>query len=246
MLAPAIDAGWRQHSYVQISGAGSASALQPELRQADLDVGRTNTFVLSADQLRLLEERASTTRKVSFRFEGPVAGLSNVFDWDAGFGGHPPVLSVVIGPARDVEPTAVPPPDPPEHAQLAEQLIAAINLERAAAGVAPLTVDARLTSAATAHNRDMAGGDFLSHTGSDGSTPAQRVARAGFNAAAVGEVLAGGGSGDPAAVVRAWLTQGQRDEVLSAGYTHIGAHYTRRTPSSFTHFWTVKMAKPAP
>ena len=244
LLKPAIDAGWRGHGYGQIDGAEAASSLQPEMRQGDLDVGRRNVFVFSTEQLRELERRAATTRRVSFRFDGPSIGLSNVFDWSTGYGvnGAPPVLSVVIGPPGSGEPQ---PTEPPQNRDLALAAIAAINRERLRAGVVPLALGEEIMAAARAHNDDMIANRFFSHTGSDGSTPAQRVARTGFNAASVGEVLAAL-TPDVQAVVDAWMAREQRDQLLDPAWTHVGAHYRYQSQTAYGHYWTVDFARQAP
>jgi hypothetical protein len=68
-----------------------------------------------------------------------------------------------------------------------------VNLARmqqemaALAPAAPLAPNSRLRKAALGHARDMAAGAHQSHTGSDGSTIAQRLARAGYNFRTAGE-----------------------------------------------------------
>jgi len=244
LLEGAVDRGWRSASYTTIRGAGISSVLQPSLRQADLDVGRENVFVLADIQLRELEFRAATTGKVSFRVDGPSGGLRNVMDWDSGFGSglrRPPVLQVVYGPPGSGEPL---PTALPEDDGRISTVIEEINLVRELHGVAPLAIDGRLAAAAEVHNRDMARNAFFSHVGSDGSTPSERVARVGFAASTVGELLAAN-NGVPSVVVEAWMTQGQRDAVLDEGYTHIGAHYVFEPGAPYNHYWTVKLARSA-
>ena len=70
--------------------------LRPTMLQSDMDVGRRNTFVFSDDQRVYLERRLGTTGKVSFRIDGPRAGVSNVFSWETGYtGGEPPILNAL-------------------------------------------------------------------------------------------------------------------------------------------------------
>ncbi|HHI71436.1 MAG TPA: CAP domain-containing protein [Rhodobacteraceae bacterium] len=56
----------------------------------------------------------------------------------------------------------------------------AVNTLRQAAGVTPLTLDAKLTAAAATHSRDMSVQNRPWHFGSDGSSPLDRVARTGY------------------------------------------------------------------
>ncbi|MFQ5460956.1 MAG: CAP domain-containing protein, partial [Anaerolineae bacterium] len=211
VLEPDIDPGWRGHGYEAIHRAASQSVLRPEMLQGDLDVGRANTFLFDDDQLWHLERRIITTKKLSLRLDGPRAGVSNVFSWATGYGGgEPPRLSLVIGPpgsGDNPEPTQ----DPADTERL-RKLIRRINRDREKAGVGPVAVAEELTQAARDHTIDMAMNDFFSHTGSDGSSPAERVARTGFRAAAVGELLAAANS-DADQVVDAWLSR-ERDTLL--------------------------------
>jgi uncharacterized protein YkwD len=66
------------------------------------------------------------------------------------------------------------------NASVEGQVIALINAERVAQGLAAYSVDSRLTAAARVQGSDMACNHFTSHTGSDGSTVRDRVARQGY------------------------------------------------------------------
>jgi thermitase len=244
LLGPAIDAGWRRSTFGTLDGAEVLSMLTPELRQADLDLGRANVFVFNELERRALSFRVDTTRKISFRFDGPRAGISNVFSWDSGFGSasrQPPVLSVVFGPARDVEPG---PTTAPPNLDLALAVIARINAERSQAGLRQLAISSPLMDAATDHTDDMVRFNFFSHTGSDGSQPEDRVRRAGFDALDVGEVLAAL-SADPNAVVDAWMSRPQREVILTPHFTHIGAAMMYRAGTAYGNYWTVNLAEAA-
>ena len=61
----------------------------------------------------------------------------------------------------------------------------------------------------------------------------------------LGEILAGA-SGDVEAVIAAWLSRAQREDVLKPNFTHIGAHYTFASRTSYRHYWTVKLAEAGP
>ncbi|WP_136443346.1 CAP domain-containing protein [Pacificoceanicola onchidii] len=62
-----------------------------------------------------------------------------------------------------------------------------VNALRQAAGAPPLQLDARLTAAAATHARDMSVQNRPWHFGSDGSSPIDRVQRAGYQGRIVGE-----------------------------------------------------------
>jgi uncharacterized protein YkwD len=102
-------------------------------------------------------------------------------------------------------------------------LIAAVNAERAAAGLAPLAPERRLACAAEAHARDLAGGARFGHTGSDGADLAARLGRVGYAYRTAAENLAEVGA-DVAEVVALWrASPGHARNMLSLGSRDAGA-----------------------
>jgi hypothetical protein len=69
-------------------------------------------------------------------------------------------------------------------------VVTAVNAYRAKNGLPPYNVNAQLTQAAQSHSEDMACNHLFVHTGSNGSTPASRVA-AGYSASNVTENVYG-------------------------------------------------------
>jgi uncharacterized protein YkwD len=67
------------------------------------------------------------------------------------------------------------------------RMLDSINALRQAAGAPPLSLNPNLTAAAATHSRDMAVQNRPWHFGSDGSSPIDRVRRAGFVGELVGE-----------------------------------------------------------
>jgi len=65
----------------------------------------------------------------------------------------------------------------------------AVNTLRAQARLAPLAFDAALNAAAATHSRDMSVQQRPWHFGSDGSSPIERVARAGYRGRMKGELI---------------------------------------------------------
>jgi uncharacterized protein YkwD len=90
----------------------------------------------------------------------------------------PPPAETVAG---DISPSAeaVAGDVPPEISPLELITLALVNGSRVLADVAPLQWHKEMTEAARQHARDMAENGFISHRGSDGSTPQQRLRRAG-------------------------------------------------------------------
>ena len=69
------------------------------------------------------------------------------------------------------------------------RMLEAVNTLRSNAGVRPLELNSRLTAAAATHSRDMSRQGRPWHFGSDGSSPVERVARAGYSGAMRGELV---------------------------------------------------------
>ncbi|WP_431046049.1 CAP domain-containing protein [Streptomyces sp. P1-3] len=110
-------------------------------------------------------------------------------------------------------------------ARTASEVIALTNAQRAAARLAPLAPDPRLTVAAQAHSDDMVGRDFYSHTSPDGHQPWDRAAAAGCAHRGIGENIACG-QRTPAEVVEGWMNSpGHRANILKPDFTHIGIGY---------------------
>ncbi|MGV9850078.1 CAP domain-containing protein [Streptomyces sp. NPDC003442] len=120
--------------------------------------------------------------------------------------------------------------------RLASEVIALTNAERAAARLAPLAPDPRLTAAAQAHSDDMVARDFYSHTGPEGHQPWDRARTAGATHRGIGENIACG-QRSPEEVVRGWMNSpGHRANILKPDFTHIGVGHA--TGSRAGTYWT--------
>lgn len=69
------------------------------------------------------------------------------------------------------------------------RMLQAVNSLRAARGLGALALNAELNAAAATHARDMSVQNRPWHFGSDGSSPIDRVARAGYGGALRGELI---------------------------------------------------------
>lgn len=104
----------------------------------------------------------------------------------------------------------------------AASILKLVNSERSKAGCSPLKLNAKLTKAAQDHSKDMAAHRNMSHTGSDGSDPGQRITRAGYNWSAYGENVAYGYS-SPASVMKAWMdSPGHKRNILDCSFKELG------------------------
>jgi uncharacterized protein YkwD len=116
------------------------------------------------------------------------------------------------------------------------ELIAAHNRERAAANLSPLSGNPKLEAAARRHARDMADHDMMSHEGSDGSKPQDRIERAGYHGRKSGENVAEG-QRTVAEVMRAWMNSPHHRENILGDFSEIGV--AREDSDEGTPYWCV-------
>ncbi|PZM94839.1 MAG: hypothetical protein DIU79_08820, partial [Actinobacteria bacterium] len=118
---------------------------------------------------------------------------------------------------------------------LAAQVIALVNQERAAAGCPAVTAQPQLTEAARRHSEDQAARGTLSHTGSDGSTPWERAERLGYQGAIGENVAAGYRTAE--AVMAGWMdSPGHRANILNCQARAIGVGVAAAADG--TLYWT--------
>jgi len=119
-----------------------------------------------------------------------------------------------------------------------------INQYRKDKGLKPLKLNAELTEAAKAHSRDLAKWDRISHYGSDGSNPWDRVKRAGFRARLAAENV-GTGQVDFSEVMRGWKeSPGHNKNLLLSDATHMGIALVQDPRTEFKSFWTLVIGSP--
>ncbi len=115
----------------------------------------------------------------------------------------------------------------------------AINAYRKTKGLKPLKLDAELTTAARGHAQDLAKWDRISHYGSDGSNPWDRVKRAGYNAKLAAENV-GTGQASFAEVLKGWQdSPGHNKNLLQAEANHMGIALVQDPKTEFKTFWTL-------
>ncbi|MGW7469411.1 CAP domain-containing protein [Streptomyces xantholiticus] len=102
------------------------------------------------------------------------------------------------------------------------RVVALVNSERSKAGCSPVTLNAKLTKAAQDHSKDMAAHRNMSHTGSDGSDPGDRITRAGYSWSTYGENVAYGYA-TPESVMAGWMSSpGHKRNILNCEFKEIG------------------------
>jgi uncharacterized protein YkwD len=114
-----------------------------------------------------------------------------------------------------------------------------VNAYRKSKGLGPLTLNAQLTSAAKEHSRDLAKWDRISHYGSDGSNPLDRVKRTGYAARLAAENV-GTGQATFEEVLEGWKkSPGHNKNLLLADARHMGLALVHDPKTEFKTFWTL-------
>lgn len=114
-----------------------------------------------------------------------------------------------------------------------------INQYRRDNGLKPLKLNAELTAAAKAHARDLAKWDRISHYGSDGSNPWDRVKRAGYKARLAAENV-GTGQASFDEVMKGWRNSpGHNKNLLLGDAEHMGLALVTEPKTEFKSFWTL-------
>jgi uncharacterized protein YkwD len=112
----------------------------------------------------------------------------------------------------------------------AASILAAMNRERAARGLAPLRLNERLCAAARDRIADMFTKRYFAHLSPDGIDPFSWVIRHGYQYLFAGENLATGYSGT--SVVDGWMhSPGHRRNILGADYTEVGIAIADGSPT---------------
>lgn len=103
--------------------------------------------------------------------------------------------------------------------------------------VKPLKWNADLAQAAQRHAEDMSANRWFEHTGTDGSTVANRVSDTGYNWSAVGENIAYGYKSIEK-VIDGWQkSEGHCRNIMKAAYVEVGV-------ARIGNYWAQTFAKP--
>jgi uncharacterized protein YkwD len=119
-----------------------------------------------------------------------------------------------------------------------------VNAYRKEKGLRPLKLQPALTEAARAHARDLAKWDRISHFGSDGSNPWDRVRRAGYHARLAAENV-GTGQVTIDEVMKGWQgSPGHNKNLLLPDAEHMGIALVQDPKTEFKTFWALVIASP--
>lgn len=108
-----------------------------------------------------------------------------------------------------------------------------VNVERAKAGLAPLTLNWELSRVARYKSQDMKDNRYFAHNSPTYGTPFQMIRSFGLSYRTAGENIAMGYA-TPDAVMNGWMnSNGHRANILNANYTQIGVGYVAEG-----NYWT--------
>jgi uncharacterized protein YkwD len=108
----------------------------------------------------------------------------------------------------------------------------------------PVRWNDSLAEASRLHSEDMARYNYFSHSGRDGSDPAQRVERAGYRYRTTGENIAGGQL-KPEDAVAGWIKSPEHcANLMNPAFTEMGAAFAVDPRSEMGVYWTQAFGTP--
>lgn len=121
--------------------------------------------------------------------------------------------------------------------------LAATNRQRAQHGLPPVSVSANLNQAASNHACDMAGRATMTHRGSDGSMPSQRVKATGYRPALTAENIAAQYRSHEQVFERWYLSPSHRQNLLISNVSEVGFGHALAADGK-TRFWAALYSRP--
>ena len=107
-----------------------------------------------------------------------------------------------------------------------------------------LTLNAKLTSAAYGHSRDMADKDYFSHDSLDGRSMVDRVNATGYGWTTIGENIAAGYDTVQSAVDGWMSSDGHCANLMNPRFTEFGLACARNEASTYRIYWTQNLGRP--
>ena len=190
-------------------------------------------YFMTNDVMHILEVPAQIISDSTFLpLRSPLESVGYYLGWNENIRtvlisttGEPPLAYVAY---ETQEPTAE---------ELERRVLELTNIERINRGISPLAWSTSLGAAARLHSEDMAENSFMSHMGSDNSSPVDRMERAGFIFMRAAENVAFG-QRTPEQVVSAWMgSDGHRQNILDPNLTELGVGFS-------DYAWTQKFGTP--
>ncbi|MFC5714042.1 CAP domain-containing protein [Thalassorhabdus alkalitolerans] len=117
-----------------------------------------------------------------------------------------------------------------------QEVIRLTNEERTQRGLAPLESYSELSDVARLKSADMRDAGYFSHNSPNYGSPFDMMSSQGIDYRGAGENIAAG-QRTPQQVVDGWMnSQGHRENILRADFTHIGVGHVEG--GSYGHYWT--------
>ena len=137
------------------------------------------------------------------------------------------------------------PAEPPAPWDL-QTAVSDLNTYRAEHGLAPVTLNTKLTAASQVHAEDLAAHGIAAHEGTDGSTHGQRVQRQGYQFTVAAENVATGQKSWPE-VFQAWKdSEGHNRNLLLADAEEFGIALVYEPDTLYSTYWAMLVATPRP
>ncbi|TYZ60412.1 hypothetical protein PybrP1_005610, partial [[Pythium] brassicae (nom. inval.)] len=125
-----------------------------------------------------------------------------------------------------------------------QEMLNRINAYRSQNGLPGLSVDQRLTNAATGHSQDQASHCTMTHEGSSGVGLGDRVTRQGYVWSAVAENVAAGQQTVESVMTSWWNSAGHRANILSRNAKNVGfAKAVNNGCGNYQIYWTQDFGK---
>lgn len=127
--------------------------------------------------------------------------------------------------------------EPSVRADWRDRMLLRLNGLRAAVGAPPVRLCPALARSAQEYARQMSRDDRFSHTGADGSTVGQRIARSGYRPLLVAENLAAGQPTVARAVADWRQSPTHYAAMTNPRFRHVGFGYEPGRGSRYATFW---------
>jgi len=119
-----------------------------------------------------------------------------------------------------------------------------LNAYRASYGLGPVRLSQRLNAASQVHAADLAQAGIASHTGTDGSSHADRATRQGYKFSLVGENVATGQKSWKK-VFKAWQdSPGHNENLLQPDVTDFGIALVYEPTTTYSTYWAMLVGTP--
>ncbi|HBF7282512.1 TPA: sporulation protein [Clostridioides difficile] len=117
-----------------------------------------------------------------------------------------------------------------------KEVVDLVNIERAKAGLNPLTLDSSISNVATKKSQDMIDNNYFSHNSPTYGSPFDMLKKFGISYKTAGENIAMGQK-TPKEVVNAWMnSEGHRKNIMNPNFSKIGVGVAQKSSGSI--YWT--------